>query len=128
MPIRIDEKRTSSYIGTFYVEDASDMLELAELKKMVRNMNNMLKEDKYDYRFRVVLHGRLGKNNPAAPKYRYRQDVKLSDAIRIDAYINKDKKCLRRSKVNGKKSSASNPSMATQSDLSGWEKKLVFSV
>ncbi len=96
MPIRIDPNRTPAYIGTFYVEDASDMLEMGELKKMVYNLNQMLREDSYPHRFRVTLRGRLGKNNPAYSKYRYQygagKDIKLSDASRIDAYIHKVKR------------------------------------
>lgn len=92
MPIQISEKRTNAYIGTFHIEDASDMLQLQEVHKMVRNMNRMLKEDHYPYRFRVTLRGRLGKNNPNARKYRYCKDVALEHAIRIDAYIHRKKK------------------------------------
>lgn len=116
MPIRIDENRTNAYIGTFYVEDASDMLELQELKKMVRNMNRMLKEDGYPHRFRLTLRGRLGKRNPAYPKYRYGPcDVALSDATRIDAYIHRVRKCRKSlSKVNGVKFKDLNLGMGIQ--------------
>lgn len=97
MPIRIDEKRTDRYIGTFHYDSAEDMLELDEIKKMVKNLNKMLRESGYKYRFRVALRGRLGKNNPKAEKYRekghifYRsnryQMIRLEDAQRVDAYI-----------------------------------------
>ena len=40
--------------------------------------------------WRIKLHGRLGKNNPAAAKYRSQrqwQTIALGDAQRIDVYI-----------------------------------------
>ncbi len=55
MPIQIDPKRTLSYIGTFDSDSAGDMLELEELRRLVKKMNSMLKESGYDYRFRVSL-------------------------------------------------------------------------
>lgn len=98
MPIKVDDKRTSSYIGTFHYESADDMLQLSELRKMVMNLNRMLKEDGYNYRFRLSVQGRMGKNNPNAQKYknpnrrfgghRY-QRIQLADASRVDAYIHR---------------------------------------
>ena len=40
--------------------------------------------------WRIKLHGRLGKNNPAAAKYRNQhqwQTIALGDAQRIDVYV-----------------------------------------
>lgn len=100
MPIQVSEDRTDAYIGTFYYEDAADMLQLQEVRKMVSNLNKSLKEDGYRYRFKVSLRGRLGKNNPNAEKYRLAghypafnryQMIKLADATRVDAYIHKER-------------------------------------
>ena len=103
MPIQISKDRTDAYIGTFHYADAGDMLQLAEVRKMVSNLNKSLKSDGYEYRFRVSLRGRLGKNNPNAEKYRHAgnyhgfgghpyQMIKLADASHVDAYIHKERK------------------------------------
>lgn len=51
--------RTDSYIGTFDVLDASDMLQLEDVRAMVKNMNKMLRVDGFgEYQYRVVVRGR----------------------------------------------------------------------
>jgi hypothetical protein len=91
MPIIIDKTRTDSYIGTFKLDDPQDKVELEKVRKFVSNMNKMLKEDGYKYRYRVLLHGRLGKDNPSAKRYREKpsryRTIRLSDAHHVDAYI-----------------------------------------
>lgn len=100
MGIKIDKKRTNAFIGTFHYESADDMLQLSELRKMVMNLNRMLKEDGYNYRFRLSIHGRMGENNVNAYKYKRGgprerfgghpyQTIALEDASRVDAYIHR---------------------------------------
>lgn len=106
MPIitKKTNRNSDSYIGTFDYECADDMLQLEELRGMVKNMNRMLREDgRSDYQFRVVLRGR-GENrfdrakDYYAKKYgrqfsegyvkgRCAQDLPLEFADRVDAYI-----------------------------------------
>lgn len=57
MGIKVDSKRTDSYIGTFNYGCADDMLQLNDLKLMVKNMNRMLKEEDMNYQFYVKLRG-----------------------------------------------------------------------
>jgi hypothetical protein len=73
MGIKVDKKRTDSYIGTFNYGCADDMLQLNDLKAMVKNMNRMLKEEDMSYQFYVKLRG-AG-----------RKPVAKSDAV--DAFI-----------------------------------------
>ena len=102
MPIMTDENRTDAYIGTFHYGDASDMLELKEVRKMVRNMNRMLREEgKGSFQFYVKVQGRLGKDNPFSKLYNQEsrsagtypagghayQMIRLEHAQRVDAYI-----------------------------------------
>lgn len=105
MPIAINKnnRESDSYIGTFDVECASDMLELEEVKAMVRNMNRDLKKAGFDYKFRVCLRGRKPAKkmmpNPSpwsfipTPKtpqsYNYFGNIVggIANATKIDAYI-----------------------------------------
>ena len=105
MGIQIDKNRTDAYIGTFRYECASDMLQLEELRAMVRNMNKSLRSANMDYQFRVVLRGR-GKNrferaktfhntkynrqfSEGYVKHRLSQDLPLEHAEYVDAYIHR---------------------------------------
>ena len=84
MGIQISNNRYStSYIGTFHYESADDMLQLEEVRKMVTKMNKMLREDGYDYRFRVKCQGRGHRHGVR----RYCQSLPLPLAERVDAYI-----------------------------------------
>ena len=98
MPLCVPYSRASkmgtSFIGTFYYDDPSDMHQLDNVRKMVSNMNKDLKSANKDYQFYVKCQGRLGKNNPNAWKYKRggtygpsAGSVRLSDATRVDAYI-----------------------------------------
>jgi hypothetical protein len=73
MGIRIDKKRSDSYIGTFYNGCVHDVLELEELKLMIRNMNKSLRDANLDYQFRVKLKGEKAKP--------------LNTAKYVDAYV-----------------------------------------
>lgn len=73
MGIKIDKNRSDSYIGTFYNECVHDVLELEELKLMVRNMNKSLRDANLDYQFRVKLRGD--------------NSLPLDTAKYVDAYI-----------------------------------------
>lgn len=84
MGITVNAKnRTDAYVGTFDPECAGDMLELFELRKMVSNMNKMLKRDGYAYRFYVKCQGR----GPRRGVRRYNQSLPLEYAKTMDAYI-----------------------------------------
>ena len=103
MGIQIDKNRSDSYIGTFDYACADDMLQLEEVKTMVKNMNKALKRDGYDYKFRVLVRGRGDNRFERAKNYynnkygrqfseryikaRVAQDLPLEFADRVDAYI-----------------------------------------
>lgn len=109
MPMTVNKDRSPSYAGTFCVEDAADMLELEELKKMVSNWNKQLKSygarDKYGkpIQYRVCLRGRDPYKKMKAPAHwlgiypASKGDVKydwagnilggLKNARKLDAYI-----------------------------------------
>lgn len=90
MPINMNPKnRTSTaYIGTFNAADGLDMIQLDEVKTMVKGMNRMLREDGSHYQFRVVIRGRkpVVKNGAS---YDYHGNIKggIGNASRVDAYI-----------------------------------------
>lgn len=103
MGIKVDKNRTDAYIGTFHYGCADDMLQLEELRCMVKNMNKSLREAKMDYQFYVKCQGR-GTNRTArmktwlSNKYdrpvsdHWAQDagqrsLPLEIADRVDAYI-----------------------------------------
>lgn len=85
MPIitKKTNRTSDSYVGTFDYGCADDMLQLEELRGMVSNMNRMLRQDGYDYAFRVKLQGRGHRQGVR----RYNQSLPLSLAERVDAYI-----------------------------------------
>lgn len=103
MGIQIDNKRTDSYIGTFDYSSADDMLQLQEVRNMVKNMNKSLRGAGMDYQFRVIVRGRGDNRFERAKDYynkkygrqfseryikaRVSQDLPLELADRVDAYI-----------------------------------------
>jgi hypothetical protein len=84
MGIQIDKNRSDAYIGTFSYECADDMLQLQDVRAMVKNMNKSLREAKMDYNFRVVLRGRQPNTS-----YDYFGNVVggIGNATKVDAYI-----------------------------------------
>jgi hypothetical protein len=56
---------STSYIFSYNPSDENDVKKLKELKQRIKNQNKTA-----DVKQRVVLAGRLGKNNPSAVKYR----------------------------------------------------------
>jgi hypothetical protein len=103
MGIQINNKRTDSYIGTFDYSCADDMLQLQEVRNMVKNMNKSLRSANMDYQFRVIVRGRGDNRFERAKDYynkkygrqfseryikaRVAQDLPLELADRVDAYI-----------------------------------------
>ena len=103
MGIKIDNNRSDSYIGTFDYSCADDMLQLEEVRTMVKNMNKSLRKAEMDYQFRVVVRGRGDNRFERAKgffekkygrqfsegymKARLAQDLPLEYADRVDAYI-----------------------------------------
>jgi len=90
----VDYKNYTNKIGTFYKNSKEDMELLANLRKMVSNLNKDLKRANMDYQFYVKCQGRLGKNNPNYHKYTYGGEygrhagsIRLPDAVRYDAYV-----------------------------------------
>jgi len=61
MGIKVDKNRTDSYIGTFHYECADDMIQLDDVRAIVKNMNKSLRAAGMDYQFYVKCQGR-GKN------------------------------------------------------------------
>lgn len=91
-------KRTDSYVFTFHPDSVEDQLRLEAVKKSVTSINQTNKlwagygnRPKTADRFRVVLKGRLGENNPNAHKYKgkYIYSIKKADAAHFDVYIHK---------------------------------------
>lgn len=99
------KQRTDSYVMTIDPLSVSDMEQLKIVRKTVA-VGNKLKMRTYMWQcraayyagedqprppvlHRVSLKGRLGKNNPAASKYkgRYHYHVAAEDAQRFDVYI-----------------------------------------
>ena len=91
--------RTDAYIGTF-TNDSKDSARIKDLRKFVKYMNKMLKQEGLNHQYYIKLQGRLGKDNPNAWKYRQGcgwskggygccQSVRLPDAAYADAYIYK---------------------------------------
>jgi hypothetical protein len=83
MGIQISKDRTDAYIGTFDYASADDMLQLQEVRNMVKNMNKSLREANMDYQFYVKCQGRGHRQGVR----RYNQSLPLSLADRVDAYI-----------------------------------------
>jgi len=90
-------KRTSAYVFTADPLSADSMQQINLVQASVRAVNAFNKLTGNSQRLRVSLKGRLGKNNPAAIKYRKAtrtypwsnpyQTVSIADAQRIDVYI-----------------------------------------
>lgn len=99
------KKRTDSYLMTIDPLSAFDMEKLTLARRTV-SVGNKMKMQTYMWQcrsadrrgedqplppvlHRVTLKARLGKNNPAASKYkgRYNFHVAMEDAQRIDVYI-----------------------------------------
>jgi hypothetical protein len=103
MGIQVSKDRSDSYIGTFDYACASDMLDLSEVRNMVKNMNKMLRQDGYDYQFYVKCQGRGTNRTEKMHKWlcnkydrpvskHWAQDagqrsLPLEIADRVDAYI-----------------------------------------
>ena len=94
-------QRTDAYIGTF-TNDSKDSARIKDLRKFVKYMNKMLKQEGLNHQYYIKLQGRLGKNNPNAWKYEagensiyggnycgHWQCIRLKDAAHADAYIYK---------------------------------------
>ena len=99
------KKRTDSYLMTIDPLSVTDMEKLAIVRKTIATGNRLKltthkwqvkrarrwgeEEPKVPTLHRVTLKARLGKNNPAASKYkgRYNFHVAMEDAQRIDVYI-----------------------------------------
>ena len=99
------KKRTDSYLMTIDPLSAFDMEKLSLVRRTVTTGNKLKmqqhkwavkrarrwgeEEPKVPTLHRVTLKARLGKNNPAASKYkgRYHFHVAMEDAQRIDVYI-----------------------------------------
>jgi hypothetical protein len=102
------KRYSKDYIFTARRDNASDASRLAQLKKSISVVNRDLRnrhrnESEYalltnrplpsygPVQFRVCLKARLGKDNPAAIKYRNRgfrvQTIAMADASRYDVYV-----------------------------------------
>tara|TARA_B100000927_G_scaffold230686_1_gene190660 strand:+ start:1638 stop:1973 length:336 start_codon:yes stop_codon:yes gene_type:complete len=101
-------RRSESYIGTYWVDSAGDMLEVEKIRDVVKviNKHNKRKEERALYRFengyskqppqklprmRVKLQGR-GPRKEAAVKdgtyyHAYDQSLPLRHAKKVDLYI-----------------------------------------
>jgi tRNA isopentenyl-2-thiomethyl-A-37 hydroxylase MiaE len=97
-------RASKAYIGTFEYGSADDMLELEEIKCMVKNMNRMLREDgRGYYQYRVVLRGRQPVEKQEVNVYSYGTGLRdmrkrsydyfgnvvggIANASKVDAYI-----------------------------------------
>jgi hypothetical protein len=94
------KKRTDNYVMTVDPMSVTDAEKVSALRKTISAMNKVERKRvarKLQYSgvrenpivWRVCLKGRLGKNNPAAAKYKdqWIQSIKLEDATRIDVYV-----------------------------------------
>jgi len=88
-------RKSSSYLFTADVLCVSEMQEIERVRKAIAITNTFIRDNakrtgnKKLITYRVCLKARLGKNNPAASKYRNQwiKSIKLEDAQRIDVYI-----------------------------------------
>ena len=83
MIIDTSVKRTTTYVGTFDLNNKDDIDAVKAIRKAMKGTGKRLK-----------LQGRLGKNNPNAHKYKGRKGyygssicVSLYDASRADGYV-----------------------------------------
>ena len=95
MPLCVPYSRASkmgtSFIGTFYYDDPSDMHQLDNVRKMVSNMNKDLKSANKDYQFYVKCQGRGPRVLPSLRDGRggrgYDSFLPLRHATHMDVYI-----------------------------------------
>lgn len=90
-------KRTSAYVFTADPLSCDSMYQINLVQASVRAVNAFNKRTGNSQRLRISLRGRLGKDNPAAVKYRLAtrtyllgnpyQTIAIADAQRIDVYI-----------------------------------------
>lgn len=90
-------KRTSAYVFTADPLSCDSMQQINGVQATIRAVNAYHKLVGNPCRLRVTLKGRLGKNNPAAAKYRYAtrpypwsnpyRTISIADAQRIDVYV-----------------------------------------
>jgi hypothetical protein len=80
--------RTENYVMTIDPKSTVEMEQLASIRATVKTLNKINKQS-----FRVSVKGRLGKNNPAAVKYKNMGivTIALADAVRYDIYIHNRK-------------------------------------
>jgi hypothetical protein len=78
--------RTENYVMTVDPKSTVEMAQLASIRTTVKTLNKINKQS-----FRVSVKGRLGKNNPAAAKYKNTSivTIALADAVRYDVYIHR---------------------------------------
>jgi hypothetical protein len=90
------KRYSNSYIFTADPLSCDSMQQINVVKRTVDILNSQSHwvSDSYGNFFkkywRIKLQGRLGKNNPAAPKYRRRRgpvSIALADATRYDVYV-----------------------------------------
>jgi len=85
MPIKIDNARTDSYVGTFDCSNESDMNELKGVRRMVKNLNKDLRDSGYENQYYVKAQGRGHRRGVS----HYCSNLPLQYADRVDAYIYK---------------------------------------
>ena len=85
MPIKINNARTDSYIGTFDCSNSADMDELKGVRRMVKNLNKDLRDSGYEAKYRVSARGRGHRQGVLE----YQADLPIRYAERVDAYIYK---------------------------------------
>ena len=79
------KNRSKNYVTSIDPSNPADMDALNEIRKAIKIVN---KNNNQPYR--VVLSGRLGKNNPNAWKYgltRHHSCVWKEDAVKFDVYV-----------------------------------------
>lgn len=82
------ERYSNSYIGTFNYKCADDMLNLENIKSMVKGMNAMLKKDGYDYSFRVCLRGRKPVKKKLINTMPWRSGLRRESKVSYDYFGN----------------------------------------
>ena len=57
-------ERSPNYIGTYYADNRHDMEEVATLRRLVKNMNKMLRESGYkEFQYRIKCQGKSQKQD-----------------------------------------------------------------
>ena len=87
MEIKTNTKspRTNTYLGTFDCKSASDMLELAGLRRTVKKLNKDLRSSGYTEQYYVKAQGR----GPRLGNPKYICSLPLPLALTCDAYMYK---------------------------------------